>query len=122
MPQFDPEHGVVSKCNGCYQLVDQGQLPRCVQSCLTGALSFGERAAHEADKRQAVKEAPGFPDPSVTRPATRFAWPRKGPQPERQVRGAAARRGGAGSRCGGGEVAWRSGCTKRSTVWSSLRS
>ncbi|MFB5084346.1 4Fe-4S dicluster domain-containing protein [Symbiobacterium thermophilum] len=86
VPQFDPEQGVVSKCNGCYQLVDQGQLPRCVQACLTGALSFGEVVAHEAQKRQAVRQAPGFPDPSVTRPATRFAWPEKGPQPDRRVR------------------------------------
>lgn len=113
VPQFDPEQGVVSKCNGCYQLVDQGQMPRCVQACLTGALSFGEVAAHEAEKREAVREAPGFPDPAVTRPATRFAWPKKGPQPGRQVRvappreaeaGAAAAGVGAGDAAGAGEV------------------
>lgn len=85
VPQFDPVQGVVSKCNGCYQRVDEGLMPRCVESCLTGALTFGNTDLHAAQQRQVVTEAPGFPDPSITRPSTRFAWPLKGPQPDHQV-------------------------------------
>lgn len=85
VPQFDPEHGVVSKCNGCYQRLDEGLMPRCVESCLTGALNMGDVDQHAATQRAVVREAPGFPDASITNPATRFAWPLKGPQPDHQV-------------------------------------
>ncbi|HYF78908.1 MAG TPA: 4Fe-4S dicluster domain-containing protein, partial [Symbiobacteriaceae bacterium] len=56
-----------------------------VESCLTGALTFGNADLHAATQRQVVTEAPGFPDPSITRPSTRFAWPLKGPRPDHQV-------------------------------------
>jgi len=93
VPQFDPEQGVVSKCNGCYQRIDEGLMPRCVESCLTGALTFGDVDQHAATQRQVVREAPGFPDPSITNASTRFAWPLKGPQPEHQMKVAPPKEG-----------------------------
>jgi formate dehydrogenase beta subunit len=43
------------KCNLCEQRVSQGKEPACVATCLTGALSFGERVdlIKEAKKKQA---------------------------------------------------------------------
>lgn len=83
-PKFNPEVGVVSKCNACYQRLDESLPPRCVEACLTGAVTWGKVDEHTRRQRQALKEAPGFPDPGITGPSTRFAWPLKGPQPESQ--------------------------------------
>lgn len=33
---------VAQKCTGCAHLVDEGELPRCVDFCATGALQFGD--------------------------------------------------------------------------------
>lgn len=83
VPQFDPAQGVVSKCNLCYERVDQGQTPRCVESCLTGALSWGDIDAFARTHSEVSRQAPSFPDPSFTVPSTRFRWPQKGPRPGR---------------------------------------
>lgn len=77
VPQFDPAQGVVSKCNGCYQRIDQGLLPRCVESCLTGALTFGDVDLFAASRKEVSRQAPGFSDPAITRPSTRFRWANK---------------------------------------------
>ena len=85
VPQFDPEQGVVSKCNMCYERVDQGLMPRCAESCLTGALSWGDLDKFAAKHDQVERVAPGFPDPAITEPSTRFKWAEKGPQPDHQL-------------------------------------
>lgn len=40
--QLNPEKGVVQGCNLCYERVDQGLPPICVQNCPTEALVFGD--------------------------------------------------------------------------------
>lgn len=39
---WNEELGIPQKCTGCAHLVDEGQLPHCVDFCATGALRFGE--------------------------------------------------------------------------------
>lgn len=39
-PKFNDKIGKVSKCNLCSELLDKGEEPRCVQSCMTGALQL----------------------------------------------------------------------------------
>jgi len=41
-PQYNPEKEVVQACNLCYERIDQGLLPACVQNCPTQALIFGD--------------------------------------------------------------------------------
>lgn len=41
---WNDELNIAQKCTGCAHLVDQGQLPHCVDFCATGALRFGEEA------------------------------------------------------------------------------
>ncbi len=41
-PVYDPVEGKTSKCNMCADRIDEGLKPRCVESCPTGAIEFGE--------------------------------------------------------------------------------
>jgi len=47
-PQFEEETGQMTKCHGCYDKVDQGELPTCVAACPSRALDFGEISEIEA--------------------------------------------------------------------------
>jgi anaerobic dimethyl sulfoxide reductase subunit B (iron-sulfur subunit) len=67
-PQFNTALGVMTKCNMCYDLVDQGQKPACVQSCPYRALDFGP--LDELQKAHGTFNAPApLPDPSITKPS-----------------------------------------------------
>ncbi|SQI41713.1 DMSO reductase iron-sulfur subunit [Leminorella richardii] len=52
-PVFDPVEGKTSKCNMCAERLDEGLMPRCVESCPAGVLQFGDidelRRRHSAD-------------------------------------------------------------------------
>ena len=41
---WNEELEVPQKCTGCAHLVDEGELPHCVDVCATGALRFGEES------------------------------------------------------------------------------
>ena len=41
--------GQIARCDLCRDRLDTGELPRCVESCPTGALRFMEEAEAEAD-------------------------------------------------------------------------
>lgn len=41
-PQFNEKAKVMTKCNFCYDLLDQGQNPACVDACVMRALDFGD--------------------------------------------------------------------------------
>lgn len=46
VPQFEWEEGLtpkISKCWMCYERLQQGQKPACVEACPTGAIRFGQR-------------------------------------------------------------------------------
>jgi anaerobic dimethyl sulfoxide reductase subunit B (iron-sulfur subunit) len=40
-PQYDPRKGQMTKCNGCYERLDEGLKPICVEACPLRALDFG---------------------------------------------------------------------------------
>lgn len=50
---WNEEQQIPQKCTGCAHLLDEGRLPRCVESCATGALQFGE----EEDFKDPIAEA-----------------------------------------------------------------
>ncbi len=47
-PQYDAQAGCMSKCNFCFDLLDQNRPPACVAACPLRALDFGDRDALEA--------------------------------------------------------------------------
>ena len=66
-PQFNPESGVMTKCNFCQDYLAEGKDPACVASCPSRALDFGEIE----DLRVKYGDLAGvepLPDPSLTKP------------------------------------------------------
>lgn len=67
-PQFNEDLGVMSKCNMCYDLVDKGEKPACVQACPYRAMDFGP--LDELQKKYGDFDAPApLPDAKITRPS-----------------------------------------------------
>lgn len=58
----------MTKCNMCYDLVDKGEKPACVQACPYRALDFGP--LDELQKAHGNFNAPApLPDPNITQPS-----------------------------------------------------
>lgn len=74
VPQYNKLRKKVEKCQLCFERLDNGQKPACVEGCPLEAIevvdidSFG--------RIDARSEYPGFPDPGISRPAVRFVKPR----------------------------------------------
>jgi anaerobic dimethyl sulfoxide reductase subunit B (iron-sulfur subunit) len=67
-PQFNESRGVMTKCNLCYDLVDRGQRPVCVEACPQRAMDFGP--LEELRKQHGNFAAPApLPDQSITEPS-----------------------------------------------------
>mgnify|MGYP001821281930 FL=1 len=67
-PQFDPEKGVMGKCDLCADYIDQGKNPSCVDACPMRALDFGdydELIEKYGDSGQVYP----LPTPSITEPS-----------------------------------------------------
>ncbi len=79
-PVYNPEAGSVSKCNMCVDRLDAGLKPACVSACLGHALEFGEVAAMERERGQALIQIAGFPEPSISQPNIRFKQVIKTPE------------------------------------------
>ncbi len=56
--QFNPETGRAEACNLCYERIDQGLRPACVQNCPTEALVFGLPGDFTAQRRK--QQAEGY--------------------------------------------------------------
>jgi anaerobic dimethyl sulfoxide reductase subunit B (iron-sulfur subunit) len=67
-PQFNAEMGVMSKCNMCYDLVDKGERPACVEGCPSRAMDFGP--LEDMQKKYGTFNSPApLPEPNITRPS-----------------------------------------------------
>ena len=81
VPQYNPVLKIMDKCSMCYQLLDQGEDPICVQKCPLDAIQIVDY--NEIDPSEAVNVVPTFADPSITNPTTRFILPEPGRQHRR---------------------------------------
>ena len=62
IPGFEWDNGltpVISKCWLCYERLQQGQKPACVEACPTGALRFGQREQLLAQAHAQISSNPG---------------------------------------------------------------
>lgn len=67
--QFDEQAGVMTKCDFCYDYLEQGKPPACVSACQMRVLEFGE--IHDLRKKygSGIHIYP-FPDTSLTEPSS----------------------------------------------------
>ena len=69
-PQLDPNRGVMTKCDGCEEEWNRGELPRCVQGCPQRVLDFGPIEELAARYPQAdVADIAPLANPSITNPS-----------------------------------------------------
>ena len=55
IPQMDPETGMMYKCTGCYDRIENGLPPACAKACPTGALTFGPVSQLKAIAQERLK-------------------------------------------------------------------
>jgi len=70
-PQWNPERGIVRKCDLCHSRLREGEAPACVQACPNGAIAV-RLVPKECGERSGTMDLPGIVDPSFTRPSTRY--------------------------------------------------
>jgi len=75
VPKMNPQTRKISKCNFCYELIDQGFEPVCVSVCIVGALRVVDLTQPLPLGSQ--KTLPDFPMIQFTKPSIRFLLPNK---------------------------------------------
>jgi Fe-S-cluster-containing dehydrogenase component len=72
-PRYNAAEGHVEKCSLCWERIDEGLLPACVQACPTNALTLVD--LNTFDETVTLQYPPGFPHRTDVQPSTRFKLP-----------------------------------------------
>jgi Fe-S-cluster-containing dehydrogenase component/DMSO reductase anchor subunit len=77
VPVFNPDRGIVTKCDMCHDKLAVNETPACVQACPAGAIEIEVVHKETWIKYDMEKEgvAPHLPDVSITKPTTRYTLP-----------------------------------------------
>ncbi len=77
VPQYNPERGVVGKCDMCHSRLDAGREPACVDACPEGAIVIEIVNLEEWRSNYAAANAPGMPGADDSISTTRITVPAK---------------------------------------------
>ncbi len=86
-PQYDPEDGLVKKCNMCVDEIEAGRKPYCVMACMMRVLDIGPidqiwAGAYETKavgpNETVVQNVKNLADPELTNPSIAFVVHSKG--------------------------------------------
>jgi formate dehydrogenase iron-sulfur subunit len=86
VPQYNPERGVVGKCDMCYGRLTQGQQPACAFACPEDAIRIETvRAAEWREEYRSGANSPGLPSADDSLSTTRITLPKRMPRDVRKV-------------------------------------
>jgi DMSO reductase iron-sulfur subunit len=79
VPQYNPERGVVGKCDMCYGRLTDGREPACVNACPEGAIRVEIVKIDEWRREYSGANAPGLPSADDSISTTRITLPKRLP-------------------------------------------
>jgi DMSO reductase iron-sulfur subunit len=77
VPQYNPERGVVGKCDMCHNRISDGMAPACVSACPEGAIRIEIVNTAEWRADHGAADAPGLPSAADSLSTTRVTLPEK---------------------------------------------
>jgi formate dehydrogenase iron-sulfur subunit len=79
VPQYNPERGVVGKCDMCYGRLTDGREPACVGACPEGAIRIEIVTTEDWKREYSSADAPGLPSADDSISTTRITLPERLP-------------------------------------------
>ncbi|WP_425804365.1 4Fe-4S dicluster domain-containing protein [Desulfitobacterium sp. Sab5] len=71
-PMVNPVTGKVIKCDLCFDRLEEGESPFCVNACPVYALKLFDTEASEGLDHKLIRSLPGVPRIQITHPAVRY--------------------------------------------------